>query len=502
MSTTPRIIADFETQLASAIAPAGTSFEISSNLDDDGNAIPNGAYCFTLDNGTSVKEYLFGDLVGTTVSNVKSVSRQGVKTTGAARTHRVGASVILTDFTAIQIVADLLAGRDTLDGSTPLSYDIDPTLTDGKQLATVQYVLDLVSGGTVRFNIQSIQMTAGESVASPNIGYLKESDQRIWKSDIDDSATYGAVELGVVGSTATAGQGVIFQRSGVIGGFSGMTPGAKQYLSSSAGGITETPTAQFLGVAITASTMFFNPARIYIPSKNEKDAMAGGTGFGTPSSSNKFLTEESPDSTTIFPLPVVRTYTTNSTWSKPAGLKYVVVELVGSGGGGGSGAGTDGSGGGGGGGGYSKKTIAAASLGATEAVTIGLGGSAGSSSDGGNGNTTSFGSHLQATGGSGGGRGQQSAGNAGGAGGVGSNGDINLKGDGGASGYSDAGSTSALVGSGKGGSSLLGGGAEGAGTNGSTGSTGGNYGGGGSGGYSGNGGAGAPGFVIVTEHYF
>ena len=104
--------------------------------------------------------------------------------------------------------------------------------------------------------------------------------------------------------------------------------------------------------------------------------------------------------------PIVRTYTTSgspATWTKPAGLKYVVVECVGGGGGGPSytGSGTSYAGVGAGAG-YSKKLIAASSLGTTETVTTGIGGTANAGTGtGGTGGTSSFGSFLSATGGSG-----------------------------------------------------------------------------------------------------
>ena len=86
----PRAIADVELQIATAISVGTTSFTLNSANDDDGNALPAGLYCFTLDSGTSNKEYLIGQLNGVNITSVKSVSRQGVETTGAARAHRVG----------------------------------------------------------------------------------------------------------------------------------------------------------------------------------------------------------------------------------------------------------------------------------------------------------------------------------------------------------------------------------------------------------------------------
>lgn len=131
--------------------------------------------------------------------------------------------------------------------------------------------------------------------------------------------------------------------------------------------------------------------------------------------------------------------TANGSFTKASytGIRAVHVRLVGGGGGGGgaatTAAGQSSAGGGGGGGGYSEKLILVASLASSETVTIGTGGGGGAAgaNNGTAGGTTSFGSHLQATGGSGG---EGATANssiqnaAGGAAGVGSSGDFNLHG--------------------------------------------------------------------------
>jgi hypothetical protein len=190
--------------------------------------------------------------------------------------------------------------------------------------------------------------------------------------------------------------------------------------------------------------------------------------------------------------PIIRTYTTSGsphTWTKPTGLKYVIVELVGAGGGGQGSINNGNDGAGGGGGGYSRKKISVASLGLTETITIGAGGGGGGPSGGvgTTGGTTSFGSLVTATGGFGGGVSNQR-------GGLGASGDINSPGGDGEAGQ---GTTR----SGTGGNSLWGQG--GFYTTSGGGNAGGNYGSGGSGGSSGgaSGGAGAGGYCIVTEYY-
>jgi len=163
----------------------------------------------------------------------------------------------------------------------------------------------------------------------------------------------------------------------------------------------------------------------------------------------------------------IQTFTANGTYTPTAGTTKVLVYVVGGGGGGG---GVDGQGstksaaGGGGGGGGTAMKLITSGLGATEAITIGAGGTAGASSagTGGTGGTSSFGSHCSATGGDGGIGGTAAVpSNAnmrlGGAGGAGSSGDVNVTGETGKFSVIGGTSTSEAC-SGEGGGSMFGGG--------------------------------------------
>lgn len=210
----------------------------------------------------------------------------------------------------------------------------------------------------------------------------------------------------------------------------------------------------------------------------------------------------------------VRVYTSNDTWSKPAGLVLAHVKVVGAGGGGGGAAGVSGSysaGAGGGGGGYAEKFYTADDLGSSEAVVVGAAGTAGANTggDGGTGGDSTFGTPTKLTGSGGvGGGGAATTGTSktsgvGGDGGSASGGNINIPGGAGHDGHIGDVNDGNGVRGGMGGSSHMGFGAK----HGSlAGSTGGAYGGGGSGAMADSltgtdyaGGAGAAGVVIVTE---
>lgn len=200
----------------------------------------------------------------------------------------------------------------------------------------------------------------------------------------------------------------------------------------------------------------------------------------------------------------VQKFAASGTYTPNANMVYCTIECWGGGGGGGTsvagGASVSVAGGGGGAGSYSRKTVAAATIGVSQTVTIGTAG--GSATNGGD---TSLGTICVGKGGTKGANSSGSSSGAGGAGGIAGTGDITGTGQDGSKGGQGSGTTSVNAFSGYGGSTLIGSGAGGVtGTN-----TGGNAtgnGGGGSGGanYNNaagtqNGGSGTAGYVVVTE---
>jgi hypothetical protein len=487
------IASDFQTQLSSAISVAGTSFTIQSVTDEDGNDLSDGTYCFTIDRDNSKKEYLIGTLTAATktVASVSTVSRKGVLTANAARSHRIGANVIISDHSILSSLSKIFRGQGTIDPAAPLAYETDPTLTSSTELATKGYVDSVVTGGTINTDRIIVgSQTAGETVAAGSIVYFKSSDSRWWKTDADLVATVSNVQLGVALGSGTAGNPISggVQIYGKCDSFTGLTATATYYVSNTAGAVSSSAgtISVVLGQAFSTTGIFFNPDSSAVTAIS---STAGVADAGKLIKSDATGLIDKSFTTT----PTVVTFTASGTWTKPTGLKYAIVEIIGGGGGGGSVTSSSGAGSGGGAGAYTKKLIGAASLGATETVTIGAGGAANSA-----GGNSTFGSILTSNGGaaSGGDTDNPSAG------GAASGGDVNING-----GYGKGGcETGSAQSGGRGGDTPLGsGGTGGVGNAGGGGGTG--YGSGGGGAATSansadqTGGSGAGGLCIVTEYY-
>lgn len=203
-----KIVADFRTTLATEIAIGGTDATLQSYLDDDGVALPTGTYFFALDGDGSAKEHIVCTLTAGVLSAIKSVSRQGVQTVGVARKHRIGASVVITDFAHIMYMNDLLSGTTDLNAAVPLKYDADPTLTLDAQLATVKFVNDTaIAGGAIG------------SHTTPGIYLKATTTETIAGTDTNGTYTY-VIPVGLTKATtagaADSGKIPLLNTSGVL----------------------------------------------------------------------------------------------------------------------------------------------------------------------------------------------------------------------------------------------------------------------------------------------
>lgn len=411
------VAADFSRQLSAQVSIGDTTVTLNSYLDSDGVALQNNKlYGFTIDKGAK-KEYIIGMHLNGTLSAIKNISRQGVATTGFAKAHRIGAPAEITDWAVLSRVLNILNGTTDLDSGTPLQYDGAPTLSDPNALATVQYVLDTVSGGTVVFNPLTVTGVAGEAHADGDWIYLKLSDGKWYKTDADDATKCVGVKIGKSrGGALAPNDGISVYIAGLetVGTY---VAGNSYYISNTAGAVGTSAGTNSVKVGEADAN-----GRLMMTNNNPNElsgdiqaALAGGGALGTPSASNQFLTQ-----TGFTAKRIVRTYNladSPATWTKPVGLNYIEVEAWAGGGSGGKGqSATNNCGGGGGGGAYRKITLGAASLGSTVTITIGAGGaSVTTNNTGGNvGGNTTFGSFITVYGGGGGGNGNRGCGAGGG----------------------------------------------------------------------------------------
>ena len=138
-------------------------------------------------------------------------------------------------------------------GSTTLASNTDDYIT----------MADLLNAtlGSVITSKLIISITAGETFSAGTPVYFKESDQRWWKTDADAFATASNVKIAIAQSAGTAGASANILLAGLDENQTGLTAGAKYYLSGTAGAITTTPGAKsrFVGWAISTTSLLFAP---------------------------------------------------------------------------------------------------------------------------------------------------------------------------------------------------------------------------------------------------
>jgi len=297
----PKIIADFQTSLSGSVSAGDTTATLQNAVDSDGVALPNGLYAFTTDkDSSSLKEFFIGTLTGSDITDIKSVSRQGVSTTGFARGHRSGANVIISNHSSLAVLTKQVGGESGLDADSPIFYDAEPTLSQREEVATKGYVDDSGSTGAISYAKVIVTGNAGETLTAGEVVYFKTSDQEWYKADADTA--YGEnTQFGIAQGAGTDGAsitgGVLIRGTDV--NQTGMTAGASQYISTTAGELTETaPTNDiFVGVAKSATSVIVNFEN-RITDYLDSDAVTQSTTLGEQTTSTNTVETGEADATT------------------------------------------------------------------------------------------------------------------------------------------------------------------------------------------------------------
>lgn len=141
-----KVIANFSTQITTNVTAGGVTAGIASAVDKEGNALPAGKYCLTLNQGKSNEQHFLCDLSGTSLTNVQGVDHSGDLSTGFLKDARINDEVKLTNYVNLLNLVLLASGAVGFDGGTPLKYDTAPALTDPRQIPDKAYT-DSALGG-------------------------------------------------------------------------------------------------------------------------------------------------------------------------------------------------------------------------------------------------------------------------------------------------------------------------------------------------------------------
>lgn len=365
-------IADFRSSLSASIDPDATEMTITTFVSGQDSLVIGETYGFKIGG----REYVLGTASTSNkiVNMTRGLSRRTATTTYATYAEQWGRGTAV-EITDAPLILDLANKANGITPYTsPLKYSGVSTTTLGlndDNISSVGYAKSLAFGGVP---------SASETAA----GYVELATQIEAASSTSLGSTGSRVILPATISTST---------------YNAATAVLRVVMTKNNGKIDDN--------FISTSTLLTN-AILNGSSTVSGNLTITGTSNIASSSIITFTSSTSP----------------STTWTKPANLKYIRIEVVAAGG---SGI-TDARGGGAGG--YCRKIIPAVALGATETVIVGGAAGGGPETAGNRGGPSSFGSFCSTTGGrSGNATGGQSA-----VGGTATGGDVNIPGENGANG--------------------------------------------------------------------
>ena len=351
----PTPIALFETSLRTSISDSSTSFTLVSATDKDGNTLASSTYAFIIDEGSSNEEFVIADCTGTSCTNAirgVSVLTGTSSVSSLQKDHRRGASVKITDGPILLILTRLANG--VMDFPNTLRYKSNVSTTT------------IAANDQNLVNVELLNYTAfnGAGVISAT-----ESAQGVLEI---------ATQLEMASTTATGSSGPL----AITSAYSTSTsPASGHYavITESDGNIDEDflPSTLANNYTLSGSNTVSGATTTFSGSSVNFSAVSDVVGVASSS---------------------IHMYTATSTWTKPAGVEYVKVEVIGAGG---SGASASSDPAGGAGGAYCLGYINVTGV-SSVSIGVGTGGTASSNANGKVGGISSFGTYVVAAGGPGG----------------------------------------------------------------------------------------------------
>lgn len=302
LSAIPKVVALFETTLASKITSSATSGTLTSGTDKAGSSL-SGVFGLTIDEGTASEEFIITTLSGGSFSGaLRGIDPQdGTSEVSALKkAHRRGATVKVTTFPFLGVIYRLLQGTEGFPNI--LKYASAQSFTPGSnQLASVTYVDETAFNGAPDSSdtqkgltekatqtevnegddtgsttgplyvspsthlatwdlLVSTDFTYGATIAAKDPLYIDAADSNKLKKALASGSSTADTFIGIAieaGANTDAGKRV--QIGGLVTGLSGLTAGSPVYLTD-AGAFSATPGTYrvVVGLAISTTAMWMN----------------------------------------------------------------------------------------------------------------------------------------------------------------------------------------------------------------------------------------------------
>jgi hypothetical protein len=191
--------------------------------------------------------------------------------------HSGGSTVIFSDPPQLFNQAGFKDNDETITGSW-----LFPTPLNDSNAATKAYVEALVSGTTTLQNDRLVVAgTAGETLATSTLVYFNPATQRWNGVSSASTTTFDDRFIGLTQGAGTNGvtvtNGILLKGRHTLS--SGLTPGALYYAASATGTMSTATSSQTLGVAVSATIMYFDPIWIDVPTENGDNTFTGVNTF-------------------------------------------------------------------------------------------------------------------------------------------------------------------------------------------------------------------------------